>query len=114
MDTSNPHQLTQQTTAETTVELWTERAEKEVQHLHERSKRSGRNYVRSRPIRAAAREVRHLHQLERAGESEWTPWIAIAGLILFLGTIGLLMFGIVEAASHLLASASPEGKDIWP
>jgi hypothetical protein len=56
---------------------------------------------RSRPICAAAQEVRHLHQLERAGESEWTPWIALAGLILLFASIGLLMFGIVEAASHL-------------
>ena len=57
--------------------------------------------LRSRPIRAAAQEMRHLHQLERAGESEWTPWIALAGLILLFASIGMLMFGIVEAASHL-------------
>jgi hypothetical protein len=63
-------------------------------------------YLRSRPIRAAAHEVTHLHQLERAGESEWTPWIALAGLILFFAVIGLLMFGLVEAASDLLVSAS--------
>jgi hypothetical protein len=50
--------------------------------------------------------VKHLHQLERAGESEWTPWIAITGLIVFFAAIGLLMFGIVEIASHLVASAS--------
>jgi hypothetical protein len=59
---------------------------------------------RSAPIRAAAQEVRHLHQLEHAGESEWTPWIALAGLILFFASLGLLMFGIVEAASHLPAA----------
>ncbi|MDQ3821649.1 MAG: hypothetical protein M3321_00180 [Actinomycetota bacterium] len=63
----------------------------------------------SGPIGAAAQEVKHLHQLERAGESEWTPWIAVTGLILFFVAIGLLMFGIVETASHLLASASSEG-----
>ena len=56
------------------------------------------------PRHSAAVEVRHLHQLERAGESEWTPWVAIAGLILFFGATGLLMFGIVEGASHLLVS----------
>ena len=69
--------------------------------------RDGRARFRahSRPSRTAAEEVRHLHQLERAGESEWTPWVAIAGLILFFGTIGLVMFGIVEGASHLLLSA---------
>ena len=59
---------------------------------------------RSGPIRAVAQEVRHLHQLEHAGESEWTPWIALAGLILFFASIGLVMFGIVEAASHLPAA----------
>jgi hypothetical protein len=53
--------------------------------------------------------VRHLHQLEREGESEWTPWIALAGLILFYGTLGLLMFGIVEAGSHLLLRAFSGG-----
>ena len=60
---------------------------------------------RSWPSRSAAEEVRHLHELERAGETEWTPWIAITGLILFFGTIGLLIFGIVVGASHLLVSA---------
>jgi hypothetical protein len=59
---------------------------------------------RSGPIRAAVQEVRHLHELEHAGESEWTPWIALAGLILFFASIGLLMFGIVEAASRLPAA----------
>ena len=54
----------------------------------------------------ASVEVQHLHQLERAGESEWTPWIAMTGLILFFAAVGLLMFGIVETASNLLASAS--------
>jgi hypothetical protein len=57
----------------------------------------------SGPIRTAAREVRHLHQLEHAGESKWTPWIARAGLILLFASIGLPMFGIVEAVSHLPA-----------
>jgi hypothetical protein len=64
-----------------------------------------RSEARSWPSRSVAEEVRHLHQLERAGESEWTPWVAISGLILFFGTVGLLMFGIVEGASHLLVSA---------
>jgi hypothetical protein len=109
MNTSNPHQLTQQTTADATVEIWTGEAERPAQHEQERPKRLLGISLPSRPIRAAAQEVRHLHQLERAGESEWTPWIAIAGLILFFVAIELLIFGIVEAASHLLASASPEG-----
>jgi hypothetical protein len=68
-------------------------------------------YLRSLPLRAAAQDTKHLHQLERAGESEWTPWIAIGGLILFFAAVGLLMFGIVEGASHLLASASVESRE---
>jgi hypothetical protein len=111
MNTSNPNQPTQQTSADATGEIWTGRAGRPAQHEQERPKRLLGMYLPSRPIRAPVQEVRHLHQLERAGESEWTPWIAIAGLILFFVAIGLLMFGIVEAASHLLAarSASLEG-----
>ena len=70
---------------------------------------SQRFYLGSRPVRAAAHEVRHIHELERVGESEWTPWIALAGVIVFYVALGLLMFGIVEGASHLLASTSPGG-----
>jgi hypothetical protein len=60
----------------------------------------------SRPRRSAVEEVRHLHQLEHAGESEWTPWIAIAGLFVFLLSVELLVFGIVEGLFRLLASVS--------
>jgi hypothetical protein len=109
MNESNPHQLTQQTTAEATVEIWTGQAKRPAKHEHGRPKRLLSIYLPSWPIRAAAQKVRHLHQLERAGESEWTPWIAIAGLILFFLAIELLIFGIVEAASQILASASPQG-----
>jgi hypothetical protein len=76
------------------------RTDSDARHSHKRS----RGYLRSQPIRAATREVEHLHQLEREGESEWTPWIAIAGLILLFAAIGLLVFGAAEAATHLLAS----------
>jgi len=108
MNTLNPHPLTQQSRAEATVELRTERAERPARHAKERTKRFLAMYLRSLSVRAAAQEAQHLHQLEHAGESEWTPWIAIAGLILFFAAVGLLMFGIVEGASHLLASASVE------
>ena len=74
-----------------------------------RPKRFFRTYFRSRPIRAAAQEAKNLHQLERAGASDWTPWIALAGLILFFAAIGLLMFGVVGAASHILASGASSG-----
>jgi hypothetical protein len=103
---ASSHQLTQRSTAEPTVEVQTQPAGRPDQHAQEQLKRFRGNFLRSRSIRAAAQEVKHLHQLERAGESEWTPWIAITGLILFFAAIGLLMFGIVETASHLLASAS--------
>ena len=110
MNTSNPHQLShQQTAADTTVVPATGRLERPAQRPQERTKRLGGMYLRLRPIRAATHEARHLHELERAGESEWTPWIALAGLILFFAAVGLLMFGIVEAAIDLLASASSKG-----
>lgn len=74
---------------------------------HKLDPRDGRARSEARPwpTRSVVEEVRHLHQLECAGESDWTPWVAIGGLILFFGTAGLLMFGIVEGASHLLVSA---------
>ena len=103
---ASAHQLTQGSTAEPTAEVWTEPAERPVQHAQERPNWFRAIYLRLRPIRAAAQEVKYLHQLERAGESDWTPWIAITGLIVFFAAIGLLMFGIAETASHLLASAS--------
>ena len=58
-----------------------------------------------RPIRHAVHEVRHLHEVEHAGESEWTPLIAIAGLFAFLFVLELLVFGVVEGGFHLLAGA---------
>jgi len=60
-------------------------------------------HQRLRRLRAAAEEAESVYELERAGESEWTPWIAIIGLILLYAACGLLMFGIIEIASHLLA-----------
>jgi hypothetical protein len=59
----------------------------------------------SSPIRDAVEEARHLHQIEHAGQSEWTPLLAIIGVTLFFATIGLFIFGVVEAAFHLLAGA---------
>jgi hypothetical protein len=103
------HQLTPRSTPEPTAEVRAGRARRTDHFAQERPKRFLGIYLRSRPIRAAAQEVEDLHQLERVGESEWTPWIAITGLILFFAAVGLLMFGMVEAASHLLASASSTG-----
>jgi hypothetical protein len=78
-------------------------AETEVEEVM--TSRVGR-YRRLRPIRAAEQEAEHVYELEREGKSGWTPWIAIAALILFYAALGLLMYGVIEGASHLLASAS--------
>jgi hypothetical protein len=102
MNTSNQHQLTQQSTTEPTVDLRLERA----QRLARDASEPVGKHLRWRPIRAAEQEARHVYDLERAGESEWTPWIAIAALILFYAALALLMFGFIEAGSRLLASAS--------
>jgi hypothetical protein len=51
----------------------------------------------------ALRRAEHLHDVERAGESEWTPWIAILGLVLFFAAVGSLMLGLVEAAAYWIA-----------
>jgi hypothetical protein len=53
------------------------------------------------PLRTAIRDAQHLHEVERVGQSEWTPWIAILGLILFFTAIGSLMLGAAEAAYYL-------------
>jgi hypothetical protein len=46
-------------------------------------------------------EVHHLHEVEHLGESEWTPWIAILGLVLFFAPIFVLMTALAFAASYL-------------
>jgi hypothetical protein len=55
------------------------------------------------PLRLGIRRAKHLHDIERAGESEWTPWIALLGLILFLVAAASLMLGIAEAFANLIA-----------
>jgi uncharacterized membrane protein len=55
-----------------------------------------------RPIRAAEAEAHHLHAIEQEGESAETPYIAIAGLALFvLLPVYLVMLGIAFAAYYL-------------
>jgi hypothetical protein len=56
-----------------------------------------------RPIRKVEREVEHLHQVEQIGESGETPFIAILGLVLFLGSIFAVMVGLAFAAYYLAA-----------
>jgi hypothetical protein len=53
-----------------------------------------------RPVQALVRGVRDLHELEQKGESEWTPFVAIAGLVIFLGCVFLFMVALAEAASR--------------
>ena len=81
-------------------------ADSAAQSGPDRARRVVRVLVRSRPIRAATDEVEHVYEVENAGESDWTPWIVIAFLVVFYAALGLLMFGIVEVASHLLLSTS--------
>jgi hypothetical protein len=54
-----------------------------------------------RPVRAIEREAHHLHQVEQVGESEWTPWIAILGLVLFFAPVIVLMTALTFAAYYL-------------
>lgn len=43
----------------------------------------------------------HLHEVERAGESGETPFIAILGLIVFLGSVFLVLLAISLLAYYL-------------
>jgi hypothetical protein len=54
-----------------------------------------------RPVRAIEREAQHLHEVEHVGENEWTPWIAILGLVLFFAPVIVLMTALTLAASSL-------------
>jgi hypothetical protein len=54
-----------------------------------------------RPVRTIEREAHHLHEVEQVGESEWTPWIAILGLVLFFVPVFVLMTALTFAASYL-------------
>ncbi len=61
-----------------------------------------RVYVWARhPVRSTEAEAHHLHEVERAGESGETPYIAVMGLIVFLASVFLLMLGIALAAYYL-------------
>ena len=54
-----------------------------------------------RPMREVEEEVRHLHDVERAGESAETPYIAMLGLVVFLGSVFLVMVGVAFGAYYL-------------
>jgi hypothetical protein len=53
------------------------------------------------PVRAIGREAHHLHEVEHVGESEWTPWIALLGLVLFFAPVIALMTALTFAAYYL-------------
>jgi hypothetical protein len=53
-----------------------------------------------RPLRTIERQAHHLHEVEQAGESEYTPWIAVVGLVLFLVSVFVLMTAIAFTAAH--------------
>ena len=54
-----------------------------------------------RPFRTIEREAHHLREVEQVGESEWTPWIAILGLVLFFVPAFVLMTAVTFAAASL-------------
>jgi hypothetical protein len=54
-----------------------------------------------RRVRAIEREANQLHEVERVGESEWTPWIAVLGLVLFFVPVFVLMTALTFAAFYL-------------
>jgi hypothetical protein len=67
------------------------------------ARHAGSLYQRAfrRPVQKAEQEVHHLHEVEQAGESGETPFIAIAGVFLFLLPIFLVMVGLALAAYYL-------------
>ena len=54
-----------------------------------------------RPIRGAEHEAHHLHEIEQKGESGATPLIAIGGLIVFLGSIFIILLCLALLAYNL-------------
>jgi hypothetical protein len=54
-----------------------------------------------RPVRGIEAEAEHLLEVEREGQSEATPFIAILGIVAFLTPIVLLILGLAFAAYYL-------------
>ena len=55
-----------------------------------------------RPVRRVEGEAHHLHQVEQAGESGETPFIAILGLVLFLVPVFAVMLGLALLFAYLV------------
>jgi len=45
-------------------------------------------------------ELRHLHEIEHAGESQYTPLLAIAGLVAFLVVVMAIVLALSLLAFH--------------
>jgi hypothetical protein len=78
--------------------------EKDVTRVSRRlagGKRGGAWRDPRRLFRTIEREARHLHELEQVGESDWTPWLAILGLVLFFVPVFVLMTALSFAAAYL-------------
>lgn len=56
-----------------------------------------------RPIERLDAEAKHLHEIEHRGEAGATPFIALAGLILFLLPVFLVMLGLAFLAYYVIA-----------
>ena len=54
-----------------------------------------------RPIQEIGRRARHLHEIERLGESAETPLIAILGLVLFFACAFVIMTLLSFGAYYL-------------
>jgi len=51
-------------------------------------------------VRRLEREVHHVHEVERRGDSPETPFIALAGVFLFLVPIVLFVMGLAFVAYY--------------
>ena len=60
-----------------------------------------RMFGRAHPIRKVEHEVEHLHEIEMRGEAGETPFIAIAGVVLFLIPILCFIAGCAFAAYYI-------------
>ena len=53
------------------------------------------------PVQLIEHEAHHLHEIEQRGEAGETPFIAIAGVFLFLLPIFCFMAGVAFAAYYI-------------
>lgn len=53
------------------------------------------------PVKSIEAEAHHLHEIEQAGESGETPFIALLGIVLFVLPIFLVIAGLSFAAYYI-------------